>query len=654
MGKKELNPADVYRKQQRKKELKKCKETRNVVRSVQELLSDPNKIEEEIQKAQKASDASALDKGLKDRIKELKMMKTVAVTKQKIDMASGKTDRDAAAAVREAEMLERDRQRDRRRGLRPEDSQISTRADDGDPLESYRSKDQESSSSSSRPIAAPALIEQSGFIQQQSQQHILVQPQIFQPQTVLPQQVAPTLFGIAPILSFPSDSVPPPPPLFRPPPPMPPGLQLRVPPPIFTPPALEGASTSSTSVLSQTVPPPPPPPPIFPKPSPDNFDQSEEPLDSSAASADSDTEEDLGPRRFHAVDSSEEKEQQIEVPVTAFPFSFSSADFKMPSAEELMRRRHAVSEETEILTVENSAAKYDVSYPKPESIRAEQEKEQEQDSESKFAATEETIRAEKSENIFFPKTRTIYIPPSVPVLGTVPLKAMSGGLGGLADYGSDSDDDDDDDDVGEKNVSVITDVPRFVPMALPSEFRSYESVASAPVRTSHREDHSEEPSPPVAASKEHSVPTGSSNSHSHGVADDVTAFLDSIATNSLSLSTVPPPKQTPDRNQNQNPPRPSPIVGMKVQVPPTKAPLKSIRPDFALTAFIPNALRMKRPAQPMGKIAAKVPKIESNVPISGSSNSSSSIGGDVKRTELVGGVDDAYLTFLDEIGELTG
>ena len=133
MGRKELNPADVYRKQQRKKELKKCKETRNVVRSVQELLSDPNKIEEEIQKAQKESDASALDKGLKDRIKELKMMKSVAITKQKIDIASGKADRDSAAALREAEIQQRDLQRDRRRGLIPNDvTDSSKKANSGD------------------------------------------------------------------------------------------------------------------------------------------------------------------------------------------------------------------------------------------------------------------------------------------------------------------------------------------------------------------------------------------------------------------------------------------------------------------------------------------------------------------------------------------
>ena len=145
MGRKELNPADVYRKQQRKKDLKKCKENRNVVRSVQELLSDPGKIEDEIVKAQKASDASALDKGLKDRIKELKMMKSVAITKQKIDVASGRTDRDAATKLREAEMLQRDLNRERRRGLLADNH--STRKTD-EALESFQKDDQGGTSSS--------------------------------------------------------------------------------------------------------------------------------------------------------------------------------------------------------------------------------------------------------------------------------------------------------------------------------------------------------------------------------------------------------------------------------------------------------------------------------------------------------------------------
>ena len=53
MGKgktKDLNPADVQRKKDRQKELKKNKEVRKVVRTVQELLSDPTKIDDEIRK----------------------------------------------------------------------------------------------------------------------------------------------------------------------------------------------------------------------------------------------------------------------------------------------------------------------------------------------------------------------------------------------------------------------------------------------------------------------------------------------------------------------------------------------------------------------------------------------------------------------------
>ena len=50
MGKdrKELSQADKFRKDQRKQELKKNKQRLTLVRSVQELLSDPHKIDEEI------------------------------------------------------------------------------------------------------------------------------------------------------------------------------------------------------------------------------------------------------------------------------------------------------------------------------------------------------------------------------------------------------------------------------------------------------------------------------------------------------------------------------------------------------------------------------------------------------------------------------
>ena len=81
MGKgktKDLNPADAYRKEQRKRELKKCKKDRAIVQEVKDLLNDPQKIQDEIDKVQKESDGNKLDKGLKDRIKELKNMKVVA------------------------------------------------------------------------------------------------------------------------------------------------------------------------------------------------------------------------------------------------------------------------------------------------------------------------------------------------------------------------------------------------------------------------------------------------------------------------------------------------------------------------------------------------------------------------------------------------
>lgn len=88
--KKEKNPADAFRKEQRKKELLKLKKDREVVREVRDLLNDPKKIDEEIAKAQKISDENKLDKSLKDRIKELQRMKDVANTRQLVLAAQGK------------------------------------------------------------------------------------------------------------------------------------------------------------------------------------------------------------------------------------------------------------------------------------------------------------------------------------------------------------------------------------------------------------------------------------------------------------------------------------------------------------------------------------------------------------------------------------
>ena len=93
MGKdrKDLNPGDQFRKEQRKQELKKNKQRLTLVRSVQELLSDPNKIDEEIAACKKKQAENKLDKRHQERIKELQRMKEVAINKQKMNAALGRS-----------------------------------------------------------------------------------------------------------------------------------------------------------------------------------------------------------------------------------------------------------------------------------------------------------------------------------------------------------------------------------------------------------------------------------------------------------------------------------------------------------------------------------------------------------------------------------
>lgn len=86
--KKGINPADAFRKEQRKKEVKKLKKEREVVREVRSLLNNPDKIDEEIAKVQRQSNEYKLDKSLKDRIVELKRMKEVALQKEQINARS--------------------------------------------------------------------------------------------------------------------------------------------------------------------------------------------------------------------------------------------------------------------------------------------------------------------------------------------------------------------------------------------------------------------------------------------------------------------------------------------------------------------------------------------------------------------------------------
>jgi WW domain binding protein 11 len=614
MGRKELNPADVYRKQQRKKDLKKCKENRNVVRSVQELLSDPAKIEEEIVKAQKASDASALDKGLKDRIKELKMMKSVAITKQRIDVASGKTDRDAAAKLREAEMLQRDLNRERRRGLLADDH--PTRKND-----EAQNNDQGGTSSSyyksQETDAYKGATEISSIAQQQVYHQLPV-----------PMGIAPSMLP-ANSLSVQSTSFRP-----APPPPRPPVFSLH-PPPAY-PDTLNGEQTVPlTTLAAMPVPPPPPPPrPFLPNLATipvKNVSEEDHHLESNTLPTEC---EDSSVMEDEVVQPA-----QVEAPSAsaAFSFPFSLTDFKLPSAEELMKRRHALVNDTEAVTVEfdsiDASASFP-SYPHPHTLIEEQL----EDDQHVISASEEIGDAEEVFKINPIRVRSIYIPPAVPV------RAISG-LGGLAGYGSDSDQDDDDEGSDsapaqkQENIQIASDVPRFIPQKFTAMPSKYDVDSSNPV-----------PAPPKATQL--LPPTSSAhtnqNQHQHqlaatastvpaavSVSDDVNAFLESISSSEM------------DPTSSSRISQPSIAVAKKK--PPLKPALKSVKLDAALTAFLPSALRVKRPAaMQAGRPMAKVASLVAPSAVPGASNSNS------KETAMIGGVEDAYLNFLEEIGELTG
>lgn len=83
--KRELNPADSFRREQKKLEGKKNKIAKKKVTEVRELLNDHKKIEEKLEKLKTESDQNKLDKGLKDQIKQLQEMHRIAVNKAKIN-----------------------------------------------------------------------------------------------------------------------------------------------------------------------------------------------------------------------------------------------------------------------------------------------------------------------------------------------------------------------------------------------------------------------------------------------------------------------------------------------------------------------------------------------------------------------------------------
>lgn len=80
--KREMNPAEAFRREQKKAMAKRNKESKKKVAEVRNLLNHPDLIQEKINILQKQSDENRLDKTLKDKIKEMKEMYDIALKKQ--------------------------------------------------------------------------------------------------------------------------------------------------------------------------------------------------------------------------------------------------------------------------------------------------------------------------------------------------------------------------------------------------------------------------------------------------------------------------------------------------------------------------------------------------------------------------------------------
>jgi len=87
MGKRDRNPVDAYRKEERQRELKKQKKVKEARQEATILLNNPDKIEEIIQKLQAQSEENRLDKTIKDKIREYQAMKSIAMKKQALNPA---------------------------------------------------------------------------------------------------------------------------------------------------------------------------------------------------------------------------------------------------------------------------------------------------------------------------------------------------------------------------------------------------------------------------------------------------------------------------------------------------------------------------------------------------------------------------------------
>mmetsp|Transcript_5138 Transcript_5138/g.7108 ORF Transcript_5138/g.7108 Transcript_5138/m.7108 type:complete len:395 (-) Transcript_5138:119-1303(-) len=82
-GRREMNPTDAYRKQQRKREIKKNRKERKKVREVSALLRDPEKIMAEIHKMEAMDQQGMLDHRLRHKLLQLRQTYSAVVRRQR-------------------------------------------------------------------------------------------------------------------------------------------------------------------------------------------------------------------------------------------------------------------------------------------------------------------------------------------------------------------------------------------------------------------------------------------------------------------------------------------------------------------------------------------------------------------------------------------
>ncbi|VAH45829.1 unnamed protein product [Triticum turgidum subsp. durum] len=78
-----MNPTDAFRKEQRRKELKRNKKERKKVREVGILKKDPDAIKDQIEKLEKMKADGALDKARKHKKRQLEDTYNLVVKKRK-------------------------------------------------------------------------------------------------------------------------------------------------------------------------------------------------------------------------------------------------------------------------------------------------------------------------------------------------------------------------------------------------------------------------------------------------------------------------------------------------------------------------------------------------------------------------------------------